>query len=157
MTPIAKFETIIPMLKASAADPVHLTAHRERVAGMAPRVVVVDDDTEGAEVLGVLLGTAGYEASFATSGEAGMALAVSRPPEILLVDLGLPDIDGFEVARRVRADSRVSGVRMIAITGYRGMKRAAALGGGFDGLLRKPILTADLLAALTLEPDGVDS
>jgi CheY-like chemotaxis protein len=104
------------------------------------KVLVADDNRDSAESLGMLLELAGHEVRLAYNGEEALALAASFRPRVLLLDIGLPKLDGFEVAARLRQDSAHDGMLLVAVTGYgtdsdRSRSRAA----GFDHHLVKPV------------------
>jgi len=112
------------------------------------RIVVIEDNDDAREVLVTLLRLDGHEVEAAPTGLAGIELASARSPDVVLVDVGLPDLDGFEVCRRLRHTLGHRG-RLIAVTGYgqaRDRERSAAA--GFDAHLVKPVDAADLAAAL---------
>ena len=115
----------------------------ERAA--ARKVPVADDNRDSAESLGMLLEMAGHEVRLSYDGEETLALAASFQPEVLLLDIGLPKMDGFEVASRLRQDPSLDGMLLVAVTGYgtdgdRERGRAA----GFDHHLVKPVDPDDL-------------
>ena len=104
------------------------------------RVVLVDDNRDNSELLGTLLLLRGHEvAATEADGLDGLAAIERERPDIAIVDIGLPGIDGFEVARRVRSGPLADRVRLFALTGY-GLPedRARAEAAGFDGFLVKP-------------------
>jgi PAS domain S-box-containing protein len=104
------------------------------------RLLVVDDNTDAAESLADLLRMLGYEVRTAGHAQAALGLLDSFVPELGLLDIGLPDIDGYELAARLRADPRCQGLRLVALTGYgRENDRARALAAGFDEHLVKPV------------------
>jgi signal transduction histidine kinase len=107
------------------------------------RVVVVEDNEDGREMLVALLRVAGYEVTSARDGVAGLAEIRRAKAEIAFVDIGLPGIDGYELARRLRAEN-VS-TKLVALSGY-GLAedRAAATAAGFDAHLTKPAALADM-------------
>jgi CheY-like chemotaxis protein len=103
------------------------------------RVLIVEDTVDGRESLKRLLELAGHEVYEAEDGLAGVDAALRIEPEIAIVDVGLPDIDGYEVARRVRAASG-GRIRLIALTGY-GLQEDPryVAESGFDLRLLKPV------------------
>lgn len=118
-------------------------------AAAAGRILVVDDNADAAETLADLLQMSGYEVR--TAGDARAALEVLQAfrPAVALLDIGLPDIDGYALAGKVRALPEQSGIRLVALTGYgRDHDRAQALAAGFDEHLVKPAAVDQLLAVL---------
>ncbi|RYY82821.1 MAG: response regulator [Comamonadaceae bacterium] len=106
----------------------------------AGRILVVDDNADAAESLSDLLQLLGYESR--TAGEATAALEQIEAfrPQVALLDIGLPGIDGYELARRVRARPEGAGLKLVALTGYgQASDRARALEAGFDDHLVKPV------------------
>jgi two-component system CheB/CheR fusion protein len=99
-----------------------------------------------------LLAHQGHEVYEASDGVTGIALATHVTPEIAIVDIGLPDIDGYDVARRLRTDTRTDTMGLVAMTGYgqRDDKQKAA-DAGFDEHLTKPVDPAVLLALIAAE------
>jgi two-component system, sensor histidine kinase len=97
------------------------------------RVLVAEDNQDAADTLRVLLEMSGYEVRVAPTGPAAIEAARQEPPAAIMCDIGLPGLDGYDVARTLRSDPRFSGVLMIAITGYGDARdRAAAKSAGFD-------------------------
>ena len=82
------------------------------------RILVVDDNVDAAEMLAEALRLAGHEVREEHDGPSALAAVAEFHPDVILLDLGLPGMDGFEVARRLRADSSLAKARVIAITGY---------------------------------------
>ncbi|HYG62688.1 MAG TPA: ATP-binding protein, partial [Thermoanaerobaculia bacterium] len=116
------------------------------------RILVVDDNLDVAESMGLFLEMAGHEIRMAHDGEAVLPLVESYRPEAVLLDIGLPGIDGYEVARRLRLDPRNDGVLLVAITGYgREQDRDRGKMAGFDHYLVKPV-DPDVLRALLASP-----
>lgn len=112
---------------------------------VARRVLVVDDNPDGAWTLSGLLETMGHEVRVAHTGAEALAIAETFGPEVVLLDLGLPDFPGYEVARRLRADPRLSGAYLVAQTGWgREEDRALGRAAGFDEHLVKPLTRTDL-------------
>jgi CheY-like chemotaxis protein len=82
------------------------------------RILVVDDDADGREAMRTLLELWGHTVAEAGNGESAIEIAVSMQPEVILLDLAMPTVDGFEVARRIRAGAGGERPFMIALTGY---------------------------------------
>jgi two-component system CheB/CheR fusion protein len=113
------------------------------------RVLIVEDNADARRMLAVLLQMEGHEVAEAADGDEGLAAMVSAPPDVALVDIGLPRIDGYEVARRVRANPNLADITLVAVTGYgQESDRQAVADAGFDEHLVKPIRAADLAAVL---------
>lgn len=103
------------------------------------RVLIVDDNVDAADSLAMLLNIDGHEAAAAYSATAALEAVERWKPEIVLLDVGLPEVDGYEIARRLRASNPVPGIRLIALTGYgRDEDRERAREAGFDDHLLKP-------------------
>ena len=96
-----------------------------------------------------LLVQAGYECRAVETGAAALALMDVMPPDIVILDVGLPEMDGFEIARQIRGNARHAGVCLIALTGYgQATDRAASRAAGFDVHLVKPVHAEQLLTLL---------
>jgi CheY-like chemotaxis protein len=103
-------------------------------------VLVVDDNEDAAELLAEYVGTLGYDVRVALDGPSALRAADEFGPSIALLDLGLPVMDGFELARRLRSAPRHAGVRLVAITGYgQESDRERSRDAGFDAHLVKPV------------------
>ena len=103
-------------------------------------VLVIDDHHDGREMLSLALSGRGYQVSQTACGTRGIELATAYLPEAAVVDIGLPGIDGYEVARRLRQNHATSHMRLIALTGYGLAKdQARALEAGFDLHMIKPV------------------
>src|SRR5262245_51829268 len=114
----------------------------------ARRVLVVEDHADGRESLATSLAMHGHQVVAAATGREGVEAAVSFVPEVVLLDIGLPDLDGHEVAGRLR-ERREGRTRLVALTGYgQPEDRARAKEAGFDAHLVKPIEPAKLLQIL---------
>lgn len=108
------------------------------------RILVVEDNPDGREALEALLKLWNFDVQTAGDGRRGLEIALEDPPPVAILDIGLPDLDGYEIARRWRQSSNGSS-RLIALTGYgRPEDRRRALEAGFDLHLVKPIRPADL-------------
>ncbi len=107
-------------------------------AGM--RVLIVDDNEDAAELLAEMLGTLGYATQVAHDGPRALQVALEFKPEFALLDIGLPVMDGYEVARRLREEPSLRGLRLVAITGYGQQEdRRRSEKAGFDAHLVKPV------------------
>ncbi len=115
-------------------------------AADAPRVLVVDDEPPMRRFLRASLASAGYIVEEAASGADALRLAASHPPDVVLLDLGLPDLDGVEVARRLREWSAVP----IVVVSARGREhdKIEALDAGADDYVTKPFAIGELTARL---------
>jgi len=107
---------------------------------MCARVLVVDDDPVNADLLGYLLRAYGHDASLTLGGQEALRDAEAQLPDLILCDIQMPVLDGYEVLRRLRAnhrydDTRIVGVTALAMVG----DRERVLAAGFDGYLSKPI------------------
>lgn len=108
-------------------------------------VLVVEDNADVLELLQTWLEMLGHSVQGASSGRAGLELAISMKPDVAFVDIGLPELDGFEVAKHVRATDGGKDIHLVAVTGYgRPEDRARALDSGFDDYMVKPLDQASL-------------
>jgi two-component system, cell cycle response regulator DivK len=110
------------------------------------RILIVEDNERNMKLLRDVLGATGYETLEAASGEAAVAVAAERTPDLVLMDVQLPDIDGREALRRLRADERTAAVPVLALTAQAMQgDRERFLDAGFDGYLSKPVDVAELV------------
>jgi signal transduction histidine kinase/CheY-like chemotaxis protein len=122
-----------PLVEGAASAP------RARRVAPGVRVLVVDDNVDAAALLAMALEDAGYEVRTAGEGLSALRMAAQWDPHALLLDIGLPELDGYAVARELRRRSARPDVRLVAITGYgQDSDRARAAESGFDALLVKP-------------------
>lgn len=146
----ASASTALPELGTTAATPPQ--SNTTGPGGKRGRIVIVEDNTDSRELLCELLSIAGFHCESAGRGDEGLALIERLQPDVALVDVGLPGLDGYGVARAVRAQSELSRVYLVALTGYgQPEDRARALSAGFDAFLVKPIDPERLMAVLTSE------
>jgi two-component system CheB/CheR fusion protein len=133
------------------------TEKLEEVRGQSPRtrlasgakIVVVEDNDDSREMLREFLGIAGYECHTADSGVTGLALIDEVKPRVAIVDIGLPEMDGYEVARRLRAEHKHEDLWLIALTGYgQAEDREATREAGFDEHFVKPVQMDQILYGL---------
>ena len=116
---------------------------------MPKRVLLAEDEPNIAELLRFLLGRAGFVVDAETDGEAALAAALADQPEVVILDVMLPGLDGLEVLRRLRADPRGKALRTIVLTA-KGQRadRQAAMDGGADLFITKPFSNEELVAAV---------
>jgi two-component system CheB/CheR fusion protein len=121
------------------------------------RVLVVEDSADARQSLRLLLELAGHQVETSEDGPAGLAKVDAFRPEVALIDLGLPGMDGYEVARELRSRPETKAIRLVAVTGYgQADDRRRALAAGFDQHVTKPVdasMLDDLLGRPTLEPE----
>lgn len=111
-----------------------------------PTILLVEDNETIRNAFGVLLEESGYRVEYARTGEEAIAKARLRLPDLILMDLGLPDINGLEVTRRLKADPFTRRTAVVALTG-RALEtdRKACLDAGCAGYLSKPVDSENLL------------
>jgi signal transduction histidine kinase/ActR/RegA family two-component response regulator len=119
-------------------------------AAAAPkRILLIDDDADVRAALSALLELDDHEVTVAASGAEGLAIALSDPPDVAFIDVGLPDLSGYEVVRRLREDPRGDMIVAVALTGYGQPEDARrALAAGFDVHMTKPVDRARLADVL---------
>ena len=114
---------------------------------MSKKILVVEDTEDNRQILRDLLSAAGYDLLEAVDGESGVALAGSDKPDLILMDIQLPVMDGYEATRRIKADPALRSIPVIAVTSYalsgdEEKTRAA----GCDGYIAKPYSPRQMLA-----------
>ena len=143
----ARFRVELPLSRPEmpvSAPPVSGRPRLERQS-----VLVIEDNLDTRDVLKLMLEVEGAVVETAEGGEEGLRLAERLRPDIVLCDIGLPDIDGLEVARRIRARGALPGSRLIALTGYgQAEDMRQAVKAGFDAHLTKPVNIDQLIALL---------
>jgi signal transduction histidine kinase/ActR/RegA family two-component response regulator len=141
----SRFVVRLPKAEPAAHAPTEVRSIPEPVRRPG-RVLLVDDNADAADTLGELLRDAGHDVCIAADGPAALASLDTFVPELALLDIGLPGMDGYELAGRLRADRRTAGLRIVALTGYgREPDRARALATHFDEHLVKPVSAERLL------------
>jgi CheY-like chemotaxis protein len=149
----SEFVVKLPLLSQSAQP-----ANLHRTAISAPlskikgdhRVLVVDDNTAAAQGVGKLLAYMGYEVDHAYTGAEAIQKADSFHPDSIILDIGLPDMDGYEVATTLRKKIKFSG-KLVALTGYgQDEDKEKARAAGFDNHLTKPVGIAELQSVLAI-------
>ncbi len=107
-------------------------------SGQQLRVLVVDDNADQAQGIAYLIADMGHQADYAVRGRAALELARRLQPDVALLDLALPDTNGFELARELRRDPELKPLRIFGITGLP-VDRDEARSRGFDDVLAKPL------------------
>jgi two-component system cell cycle response regulator DivK len=116
---------------------------------VAKRILVVEDHEENRRIMRDLLTHAGYEMLEAHTGEDGVAAAARERPDLILMDIQLPGIDGYEVTRRIKADPALRAIPIIAVTSYAlSGDDVKALAAGCDAYVTKPFSPRALLGTV---------
>ncbi|HTO99692.1 MAG TPA: response regulator [Myxococcales bacterium] len=114
---------------------------------MAKRILIVDDEPNIVTSLDFLMKREGFEVQVAVDGEAGVKAALASPPDLVLLDIMLPKMNGFEVCERLRADPRCRGLKIVMLTAKgRQADSARGLAAGADLYVTKPFSTRELVA-----------
>jgi PAS domain S-box-containing protein len=123
------------------------------LAAARRRLLIVDDNRDAADTLAALLAAMGHEVRTAYDGTSGLAAAAELQPDAVFLDIGLPQMNGFDVARRIRQSPALAGATLVAFTGY-GQEddRRGARAAGFDHHLVKPVALAELAAIVEALP-----
>ncbi|MCC2970371.1 response regulator [Massilia sp. IC2-476] len=143
------FTVELPLLRVSAptVSPDHCEPAEQGGSGM--RVLLVDDNVDAMEMMGFLLAEMGYETCTTSDAAQIERLALQHKPQVIVLDIGLPGIDGYEVARRIKKNPALAHIRLVAHTGYGSPEdRKRAMDAGFDAHLVKPAELPDLERAL---------
>ena len=140
---------VIRLPRATPAAPALAEAPALTDSGK-PSVLLIEDNEDGREMMATMLTACGYAIRHAADGLEGVKMAAAHLPDVALVDIGLPGIDGYEVARRLRKDDGTRHIKLIALTGY-GLPedQRRVLEAGFDMHLVKPVDINHLLLAIT--------
>ena len=114
---------------------------------MSKCILIVEDQEDNRTILRDLLGKAGYDIIEAVNGEDGVALALAKRPDLILMDIQLPVMDGYEATRRIKANSELKATPIIAVTSYAlSGDEAKARAAGCDAYVAKPFSPRQLLA-----------
>jgi CheY-like chemotaxis protein len=142
----SEFGVSLPALPPQAtAEPLRAPPQATNARQRKRRVLLVEDNCDALEVLSDLLALWGHEVRAESDGLSAVDTALEMLPDIALIDIGLPGIDGYEVARRIRADPKGKDLKLVALTGYGAPEqRAEAASAGFNLHLVKPV-----------QPDGL--
>ncbi len=148
----AEFEVVLPALAGEAANDARAGTDGGETRR---RILLVEDNNDIRETLREVCEAWGHEVHAAADGARGLELGLRIRPDVALVDLGLPGIDGFELARRLRESEGGAAIHLVALTGYGAPEyRERALAAGFDVHLVKPIETERLRCLLASAPSA---
>jgi CheY-like chemotaxis protein len=139
----SEFLIRLPFLDLPA--PVSKAVAKEHQPKNARKILVVDDNIDAAETMALLLSTMGHEAKAAHEGKTGLKLAEEYRPEIILLDIGLPGLNGYEVVQKIKSTEWGKRIKVVAVTGWgqeEDKRRAAEA--GFDLHLTKPVNPAEI-------------
>jgi two-component system cell cycle response regulator DivK len=118
-------------------------------ANMTKRILVVEDQPDNMQILRDLLGSAGFEMIEAGDGEEGVRVAKATRPDVILMDIQLPVLDGYEATRRIKADPELRAIPIIVVTSYAlSGDEEKARAAGCDGYVPKPYSPRQLLAKI---------
>lgn len=112
---------------------------------MPASILIIDDYPDNRELLRLMLEQAGYLVQEATDGDTGLEIARNTRPDMALVDLSMPGLDGWEVLKLLRADDDMAAILCVAVSAYADGARMRALDHGFDAYLTKPFRRLELL------------
>ena len=141
----SEFIVLLPALDAKQAVNESPTTWQPSVASVRRRVLIVDDNRDMADTIAALLSAAGHDVRTVYDGLSAVATALEYRPDVVLLDIGLPGISGYEVARRIRSSEHGRPVVLVALTGYgQDEDRRRAREAGFDRHLVKPVVAAAL-------------
>ena len=139
----------LPTVRAQAVDAGNTAPSGRSATGAS--VLVIDDNLDILESTAMLLSVLGYRVETAASGDAALARAHGERPDVVLLDIGMPDRDGYEVCRALREVWRAGTTKIVAVTGWgQAADREKARAAGFDAHLVKPVRIEDLESALNV-------
>jgi CheY-like chemotaxis protein len=150
----SEFTIVLPVLAARSAAPPSDSTEAEIVRTVEPRrILVADDNDDAAEALSLRLQLAGHDVRTARNGIEAVAVAKTFGPDVVLLDLGMPKMDGYEAARQMRRQPWGKRATLVALTGWgQQQDRQRTTDAGFDAHLVKPVAEADLLGVLASVP-----
>jgi CheY-like chemotaxis protein len=112
---------------------------------MPPTILIAEDYDDNRELLRILLSGANYDVREARNGQECLDLACENPPDLIMVDLSMPKLDGWEVFKALKANSSTAHIPCVAVTAHTDRDRARALQSGFSDFVGKPFKTEELL------------
>jgi PAS domain S-box-containing protein len=147
----SSFEIHLPLIE----NPGPTLCEPEAINGPLRRVLIVDDNVDAADLIALLLQSEGHETQAVYTSKDALETVQAFKPEIMLLDIGLPEMDGYEVARRLRSLPGLKDMRLIALTGYGQAKdRERTRAAGFDDHLVKPVELLALKRSMAGNPGG---
>ncbi len=151
----ASFVIRIPLVQSSEAACAALPVPDTRRAVQPRRILVVDDNADSADSLSMLLSACGHKVTKAYTGRGGIEAAISNPPDLAILDIGLPDMSGFDLATRLRGEARTAHTVLVALSGW-GQKvdRQRSASAGFAHHLVKPADPAAVLELIQSSASG---
>jgi len=136
----AQFSIRLPLLQGNDGKQEQQQQKEDGKTICARRIIVIDDIPDVAEILCSLLRHLGHEVTSASNGPKGLAKALEFTPEVIICDIGLPGMNGYEVARRIRSDNKLKDIFLIALSGYaQEDDKVQAMEAGFNKHLAKPV------------------
>jgi CheY-like chemotaxis protein len=112
---------------------------------MAPNILIADDYEDNRELLRLILLTADYNVREAEDGRECLRMAMEQPPDLIMIDLAMPLLDGWRVCKELKANQRTRNIPCVAVTASADPEGERTLKAGFDGYLPKPFRREDLL------------
>lgn len=148
----SQFTIGLPRIQSS---PGTVPASGNQVAGMTEgkRVLIVDDNEDAARSLSLVLSKFGYETQVAIEAAAALALAASFQPQVFILDIGMPEVSGYDLARRLRSTAEFRHSMLVAVTGFGKVEdRLRSKEAGFNHHLVKPVSVAELRRVISSDP-----
>ena len=135
--------------RSAAAAAINADCQVKEETAVSKRILIIEDQEDNRKIMHDVLSASGFNSLEATTGEEGLALAEREKPDLILMDIQLPEMDGYEVTRRIKGNPALNHIPIIAVTSYAlsgDDKKAYAA--GCDGYLTKPVSPRKLLAKI---------
>ncbi len=124
---------------------------------MRPIILIAEDYDDNRELLRLLLASANYDVREARNGKECLDLARANPPDLIMVDLSMPELDGWEVFKALKASSQTAHIPCVAVTAHTDRDRTKALQSGFSDFVGKPFKTEELLLTVARIVESIRS